>query len=99
MNTSIESPTGNREALLRAIELAGSQVNLAAGIRSRMAGSKVSQGHISRWLYRVKGPVPPADCVIAIAAAVDFKVTPHELRRDLYPNPTDGLPNMERSAT
>ncbi|MBJ3726804.1 helix-turn-helix domain-containing protein, partial [Salmonella enterica subsp. enterica serovar Corvallis] len=25
-------------------------------------------------------------------------VTPHELRPDLYPNPTDGLPSQEASA-
>ena len=92
MTSFIQPPSGNRGALLRAIELAGSQVALAAGIRQHLPGSKVSQAHISRWLYRVKGPVPPSDYVIAIASAVDFKVTPHELRSDLYPNAADGLP-------
>lgn len=93
MTSHIQVPAGNRDALLRAIELAGSQVALAAGIRERLPGSKVSQAHISRWLYRVKGPVPPSDYVLAIASAVDFQVTPHELRSDLYPNASDGLPD------
>lgn len=30
--------------------------------------------------------------VINASRALDWKVTPHELRPDLYPNPTDGLP-------
>ncbi|EDX9790621.1 Rha family transcriptional regulator, partial [Salmonella enterica] len=25
-------------------------------------------------------------------------ITPHELRPDMYPNPTDGLPSQEASA-
>jgi DNA-binding transcriptional regulator YdaS (Cro superfamily) len=34
----------------------------------------------------------PADRVLAVARATGWRVTPHELRPDLYPNPTDGLP-------
>jgi DNA-binding transcriptional regulator YdaS (Cro superfamily) len=34
----------------------------------------------------------PSDRVLAIARATGYKVTPHRLRPDLYPNPTDGLP-------
>ncbi|MCE0845927.1 helix-turn-helix domain-containing protein [Buttiauxella sp. A2-C1_F] len=30
--------------------------------------------------------------VINASRALDWQVTPHELRPDLYPNPTDGLP-------
>ncbi|EDW0818596.1 Cro/Cl family transcriptional regulator [Salmonella enterica subsp. enterica] len=30
--------------------------------------------------------------VINASRALMWKVTPHELRPDLYPNPTDGLP-------
>ncbi|HIG8794804.1 TPA: transcriptional regulator [Raoultella terrigena] len=33
--------------------------------------------------------------VINASRALDWQVTPHELRPDLYPNPTDGLPNKE----
>ncbi|XYK59247.1 YdaS family helix-turn-helix protein [Serratia sarumanii] len=32
--------------------------------------------------------------VIKWAAATGFKVTPHELRPDLYPNTRDGLPEQ-----
>lgn len=34
----------------------------------------------------------PADRVLTVCAATDWQVTPHELRPDIYPNPTDGLP-------
>jgi len=34
----------------------------------------------------------PADRVLAVARATEWKVTPHALRPDIYPNPTDGLP-------
>ena len=34
----------------------------------------------------------PADRVLAVAKATDWKVTPHELRPDIYPNSSDGLP-------
>lgn len=34
----------------------------------------------------------PGELVIKVSKAVDWKVTPHELRPDLYPNPADGLP-------
>jgi DNA-binding transcriptional regulator YdaS (Cro superfamily) len=35
--------------------------------------------------------IPPTRA-IEIAAATGWRVTPHELRPDLYPNPDDGLP-------
>lgn len=34
----------------------------------------------------------PAEEVIPACAALGWGVTPHELRPDKYPNPTDGLP-------
>lgn len=34
----------------------------------------------------------PADRVLAVARATHWQVTPHALRPDIYPNPTDGLP-------
>lgn len=37
----------------------------------------------------------PGELVLKVSEVVDFKVTPHELRPDLYPNPTDGLPQKE----
>lgn len=41
--------------------------------------------------WRKAGQVPP-DRVLEVSSAVSFKVTPHELRPDLYPHPEDGLP-------
>ena len=34
----------------------------------------------------------PAERVIPICEIVNWKVTPHELRPDIYPIPTDGIP-------
>lgn len=34
----------------------------------------------------------PADRVLAVSRATAWLVTPHALRPDIYPNPTDGLP-------
>ena len=34
----------------------------------------------------------PAERVIPIAAATEWRVTPHQLRPDLYPNARDGMP-------
>jgi len=84
----------SKEVLQKAVQIAGGQVALAAGIRSEMPGLKVSQAHIWKWLNRVQAEVPPAEYVIAIAKTVDFEVTPHELRPDIYPHPRDGLPGQ-----
>jgi DNA-binding transcriptional regulator YdaS (Cro superfamily) len=40
----------------------------------------------------------PSENVIAIAEVTNWKVTPHELRPDIYPHPQDGLPEHLRSA-
>lgn len=65
---------------------------MARGIRSRIAGSKIGQVHVWGWLNSVKMEVPPAEVVIAICETCDWKITPHQLRPDVYPNPSDGLP-------
>lgn len=82
----------SKQSLLKAVDLAGSQVNLARGIRERIPDSKIGQVHVWGWLNQVKIEVPPADVVIPIAAFLDYRLTPHELRPDLYPNPTDAVP-------
>ncbi|MDV5239167.1 transcriptional regulator [Leclercia adecarboxylata] len=68
--------------LTKAIKSAGTATNLAT-----MLGIKPMS--VSRWKNRYQGVVP-ADRVLQIYAATG--VTPHELRPDLYPNSTDGLP-------
>lgn len=60
----------------------------------RMAGGPVKLG---RLLKRSKGAVSqwrvvPHDHVIAVCEAAGWKVRPHDLRPDLYPNPTDAMP-------
>lgn len=67
-------------ALSKACRLAGSLTKLAQKV-------DVTKGAVGQWGDRV-----PAERVLDVARAVGFAVTPHELRPDLYPNPTDGLP-------
>ncbi|EHN8769378.1 MULTISPECIES: YdaS family helix-turn-helix protein [Enterobacter cloacae complex] len=46
---------------------------------------------VSLWL---KSQVP-SHRVIPLCKFLDWKITPHEVRGDIYPNPTDGLPKQE----
>ena len=69
-------------ALDKAIKTAGSARKIAAALG-------LSSMSISHWKNRDNGIVPP-DYVLPISRMTG--VTPHELRPDLYPNPTDGLP-------
>ncbi|QNK30678.1 helix-turn-helix domain-containing protein [Serratia sp. JUb9] len=69
-------------ALEKAICVAGSATKLANQLG-------ISSMTISHWKNRYSGIVP-ADRVFPIFHVTG--VTPHELRPDLYPNPTDGLP-------
>lgn len=82
----------SKESLQQAVDLAGGQAQLARGIKERMPGSKVGQVHVWGWLNSVKIEVPPADVVLAIADFLEHRMTPHDLRPDLYPNPGDALP-------
>ena len=82
----------SKTSLLEAVKLAGGQVALAAGIRALIPESKVSQAHVSKWLLRQLTEVPPAEYVLAICEHLDWRITPQQLRPDLYPNPTDALP-------
>jgi DNA-binding transcriptional regulator YdaS (Cro superfamily) len=69
-------------ALQQAIDLAGSQTELARMIKKR-------QSNIASWLHRDKKV--PAEAVIPIAEALNYEVTPHQLRPDVYPDPQDGM--------
>lgn len=69
-------------ALDRACEMAESQARLARKI-------DIKPQALNQW--RQTGIVPPGR-VIDVSRAVQFQVTPHELRPDLYPHPDDGLP-------
>lgn len=83
---------------MKAIELAGGQAKLAREIRYRMPGSRIGQVTVWGWLNNVKAEVPPAEVVLAIADALEWRITPHELRPDLYPNPQDAMPVTQEAA-
>lgn len=72
-----------------AIRVVGGQAALAA-----ICG--VTPQAITTWIRRGV----PAERVIGVARACNFAITPHELRPDLYPHPSDGLPEAmkERAA-
>jgi DNA-binding transcriptional regulator YdaS (Cro superfamily) len=74
-------------SLDKAISIAGSQTALAEKV-----GTK--QQNVSQW---TKSRVSP-EFVLGVAKAVDFQVTPHELRPDIYPHPEDGMPRNEQKA-
>ncbi len=46
----------------------------------------LSRGAASQW------KLVPAEHVLPLCELAGWKVTPHQVRADLYPNPTDGLP-------
>ncbi|HDG1686879.1 TPA: helix-turn-helix domain-containing protein [Kluyvera cryocrescens] len=45
---------------------------------------------VSLWL---SGQVP-ANRVIPLCRVLEWSITPHQMRGDIYPNPTDGLPKQ-----
>lgn len=69
--------------LLQAIDICGGQVALGKSIGK-------TQATISSWINRKNRKISP-EFVIAIAKATDFKITPHQLRPDIYPHPHDGM--------
>lgn len=48
---------------------------------------------INNWLNR--GGIPDGK-VLLFCKSIDYKITPHQLRPDLYPHPSDGLPDHMR---
>ncbi len=72
----------NRDALARAVDIAGGQSPLARKL-SANTDRQYKQGHVWNWLNR--GDVLPAEVVIPIEQIVDGEVTRHELRPDIYP--------------
>ncbi len=76
--------------LLEAIRICGSQSEL---------GTRIGKGQyiVTAWVRRY-GCKVSAEFVVAVSKAVDWQVTPHQLRPDIYPHPKDGLPEHMRSA-
>ncbi|HCL5312183.1 TPA: helix-turn-helix domain-containing protein [Salmonella enterica] len=54
----------------------------------------VPQQLISRWLSTSRFP---AGRVLSFCEVMEWSITPHEVRPDLYPNPTDGIPESRRN--
>ena len=79
----MNEPTNRAAAFDRAIDLAGGSYVAVARRFNLRTGFGVSK-------WRAEGV--PAERVLELAGFTGFRVTPHELRPDLYPNPTDGLP-------
>jgi DNA-binding transcriptional regulator YdaS (Cro superfamily) len=82
----------SKKILKEVVRLAGGQVALANKIRVILPQSKVTQAFVWKWLNSPSDNTPPSEWVIPICQAIDWQSTPHELRPDIYPNPTDGLP-------
>lgn len=55
-------------------------------------GREYSLYRVSNWRNR---GIPDLE-IIPFCRAIEWKVTPHELRPDLYPHPDDGLPQEMR---
>ena len=74
-------------AVKRAVALAGGQTCLANLINAKLPKKQhICQVHIYQWMNRPAiSPVPPAEYVLPMAFAIDFKITPSEIRNDLYP--------------
>lgn len=68
--------------LTKAIQIAGSASKL---------GRELGISRMAVCLWKQKGV--PADRVLAIHSLTG--VTPYELRPDIYPNPSDGLPQQQ----
>lgn len=83
------------EFLLKIISFHGeNKSSLVNKLLSLRPDSKVTNSHINNWLYRDEKI--PGEWVLALSESVNWKVTPHELRPDLYRHPEDGLPDELR---
>lgn len=81
--------TPQMKALARAVEIAGSQAELARRVAKHSKNDKVRQAHVWNWLNR--DFEVPADMVLAVeASTLDDttgrpRVLRHDLRPDIYP--------------
>ncbi|WP_096970286.1 transcriptional regulator [Escherichia coli] len=68
------------------------QIGVSQAGVARLIG--LPQQVVCRW---VNGQQVPASRVLQLCEIMAWTVTPHELRPDIYPNPTDGLPCGRKS--
>lgn len=62
---------------------------------ARLFNFKTSQS-VANWIERNR---VPGERVIKLCELGGWVATPHELRPDLYPDPTDGLPANQQNNT
>lgn len=77
-------------SLLKIIDLLGGKQQRLADVLSD-SEKPIKQAHVWNWLNTTANGIPEIH-VIKACQAVDWQVTPHELRPDIYPHPEDGLP-------
>lgn len=65
--------------------------NKVGGVVALSNALGLSRGAVSQWT------VVPVDRVIAVCELSSWELTPHDLRPDIYPNPTDALPQKKPS--
>lgn len=83
----------SRVFLKKIVDILDGQQNLAAALYTKE--DPITQAHVWKWLNTTKFGIPERH-VIKACRCVDFQVTPHELRPDIYPHPHDGLPEHLR---
>lgn len=91
------------QALKKAVELAGSQAELARRVAEFKENPKIKQAHVWNWLNR--DHEVPAEMVLAVEAATNDEdglpaVTRYQLRPDIYgaPPATADTPESARAA-
>jgi len=91
--TTVDQP--GLAALRRAIEFAGGQAALAKRLdeigQRQVPALRCKPQNVWAWLNRDSRV--PGEWARHVAEAVDFRVLPANVRPDIYPNLTDGLPN------
>ena len=96
--TPVEDP--GLVALRRAIELSGGQAALAKRLdeigQRQHPPMRCKPQNVWAWLNR-DGKVP-SEWARLVAEAVDFRVLPAEVRADIYPNRSDGMPQGRAAA-
>lgn len=57
---------------------------------------RVAPPNVTRWSKTGRVPVDPTNHVLTICNALNWRVTPHQLRPDIYPYPFDAVPIDKR---
>lgn len=81
----------SKSAIQKCVDLAGGQTALVEKMKPHLSDAlapRLRQGHVWGWLNRDRmSPVPPAEYVTAMSKAVEERVSPYDLRPDIFPAP------------